>query len=223
MTPGAAVTRPYSAEEARADIAAAMAEHAGTLRAYHDLIYHQRHTWGCTRFEGVHVLKTPQDLWSYHEWMQLLKPTLVIETGTAHGGSALYFARQMERYDRTGSVITVDLDDHPDKPEHEQVVYVQGDSLDPAHVDWLRNLSSVRQTMVVLDSAHDTAHVLRELDAYAGMVSVGQLLVVEDTNLQGVADALAQWLPNHPEFEPEMLCERWLVSFFPGGWLRRVA
>jgi len=87
--------------------------------------------------------------------------------------------------------------------------------------------------MVVLDSNHHTDHVVDELDAYAPLVSVGQLLVVEDTNISdpafmgkpiaGPGQALAEWLPLHHEFVRETLCERFLLTFSPGGWLMRVA
>jgi cephalosporin hydroxylase len=224
--------RPYTDAEARVDVATMHKYHRATLDAYHQAIYHARHTWGVTKFEGVRVLKTPQDLWTYHEWIHLLKPTLIIETGTAYGGSALYFARQMQ-YLGGGHVITIDVEEKERRPKNAWITYEHGSSLDSGVLNRAATVAQCHQTMVVLDSRHDAEHVRAELDAYAPLVSCGQLLVVEDTNIShpelvsspsnGPAHALADWLPRHPEFEPEILCERWGASFFPGGWLRRVS
>ena len=219
--PGAVVTRPYSMAEARADILGAQQTHADTIQAFHALVYHQRHTWSCTHYEGVPVLKLPQDLWTYHQWIHALKPSLIVETGTAKGGSALYFARQMEAWD--GKVVTFDLERHEGLPHHSAIRYVTGDSSNDELVRWALARYPLDRVMVVLDSLHTAEHVAKELDVFAPYVSVGQLLVVEDTNTTGPAEAVATWLPTHPEFQPEVLCERHLMTFSPCGWLWRVA
>mgnify|MGYP000511692117 CR=1 FL=1 len=89
------------------------------------------------------------------------------------------------------------------------------------------------RVMVVLDSDHSAAHVTRELEAYAGMVTPGCFLVVEDTHYNdrpvpqswmggpGPGPALDAWLPQHPEFKRDLPCERFMMTFYPGGWLRR--
>jgi cephalosporin hydroxylase len=86
--------------------------------------------------------------------------------------------------------------------------------------------------LVILDSDHSRAHVLRELELWHSVVSVGSYLIVEDTNISGhpVADhrgpgpweAVAEWLPEHPEFVPEPGREKFFLTFNPGGYLRRV-
>jgi len=217
---GGVVTYSYSEVEARQDILRAYAEHEATIQAFHELSYHQRHTWGITRFEGINVLKNASDLWTYHEWIHLLKPNLIIETGTAKGGSALYFARQMEAWG--GKVLTFDIERHENLPHHEAIRYVKGDTSNDEVVRWAVAKYPNHKVMVVLDSNHETDHVLSELEIFAPLVSVGQLLVIEDTNVEGPRNALRAWLPQHPEFLPEPLCERWLLTSNPGGWLRRV-
>jgi hypothetical protein len=85
--------------------------------------------------------------------------------------------------------------------------------------------------MVVLDSDQSEAHVLGELQAFAGLVSLGCYLIVEDTDINGhpvfhnfgpgPMEAVDGLTPNHPEFERTSLHERYLVSASPGGYLRR--
>jgi cephalosporin hydroxylase len=175
------------------------------------------------------------DLWVYQEIIFDLKPTLILETGTAFGGSALYFARQLDRLNQ-GAVVSVDLEPHTSLPKHPRVSYVHGSSVDAEIVRAIGACASTHpRVMVVLDSDHSAAHVTAELDAYAPLVTEGQFLVVEDTNINGrpvEADwnggpgpgpALDAWLPNHPEFEVNEMAQRYMLTCHPGGWLRRVA
>jgi cephalosporin hydroxylase len=59
--------------------------------AYHRWYYDQG-IWEKVRWRGVPCLKSVSDLWNYQEILWELKPELIIEFGTRHGGSALYFA-----------------------------------------------------------------------------------------------------------------------------------
>jgi cephalosporin hydroxylase len=43
-------------------------------------------------YRGVRILKFPADLWNYQEIFAERRIEWVLETGTRHGGSALYFA-----------------------------------------------------------------------------------------------------------------------------------
>ena len=49
-----------------------------------------------TRWLGVRTDKCPLDLWIYQELLHELRPDLIVETGTAFGGSALYFASLLD-------------------------------------------------------------------------------------------------------------------------------
>ena len=87
--------------------------------------------------------------------------------------------------------------------------------------------------MVVLDSDHSKAHVRRELDRYREFVTVGSYLVVEDTNVNGHPvmpehgpgpfEAVQEFLPEHPEFQIDHAREKFLLTYFPGGYLKRIA
>lgn len=220
--------------EITAAIQADWTEHADTIAAFHRAFYASRQTHGMTFFEGVPILKNPMDLWVYQEAIWHLKPTLIIETGTAFGGSALFFARQLDKLG-AGHVVSVDIEPSADRPVHPRISYVTHlSSVDPRVVGGLEQVAATHpRVMVVLDSDHAAAHVADELDNLAPLVTPGQLLVVEDTNIngrpvpidwkggEGPGPAVDRWLPAHPEFVRDRWAERYLLTFHT--WLRRVA
>lgn len=219
-------------QQTQDDIATERAEHGDVIDAFHKVFYASRQTHGMTFYEGVPILKSPMDLWVYQEIVWDLRPTLIIETGTAYGGSALYFARQLDRVGG-GSVISIDLDPAEKLPQHPRVTYIRG--LSSIREDVVQAVGTIAhehpRVMVVLDSDHAKRHVLAELDCYADLVTAGQFLVVEDTNLNGrpvdidwkggpgPGPAVDEWLPQHAEFARAPMAERYLMTFHT--WLRR--
>ena len=66
--------------------------------------------WKRMHYRGVRILKVPSDLWSYQEIFIEHRVDWVLETGTRHGGSALYFADLLQLNGARGKVISVDVD-----------------------------------------------------------------------------------------------------------------
>jgi cephalosporin hydroxylase len=66
-----------------------------------------------------------------------LKPALIIETGTAFGGSALFMAHVCDLA-RRGHVISIDLEPHATLPQHPRITYRVGSSVDPEIVAYVR-------------------------------------------------------------------------------------
>lgn len=211
------------------------ASEAKTVEAFHHLFYYQGAlgplTWSRVRWLGVEAQKCPLDLWVYQELLYDTRPDVVIETGTAAGGSALFLASMFDLLE-AGRVVTVDVDQRAGRPSHPRIEYVAGSSADPSVS--ARVLGSIRddaRVMVILDSDHSCEHVSAELEIYAPRVTPGCYLIVEDTNLNGnpvrpefgdgPAEAVSAFVAGHPEFEVDRDCERLLVSFHPGGYLRR--
>jgi cephalosporin hydroxylase len=178
-------------------------------------------TWQHTKWLGVPMFKMPQDLLTLTEVIGEVKPHLIIETGTAAGGSALFMATYFDAIG-AGKIVTVDI--RPvdrNYPAHPRIAYLGGRSSLDAEVlaevqgywDFYANTMTTPggPVMVILDSDHAQKHVARELDAYAHFVTPGSYLVVEDTNVNGHPvllehgpgpyEALEEWLPNHPEFK----------------------
>jgi cephalosporin hydroxylase len=189
-------------------------------------------TWKDTRFLGVPAWKCPLDLWVYQELLHELAPDLIVETGTAHGGSALYLATLCETTGR-GEVVSVDISEWPNRPSHPRLTYLTASSTDPAAVrrvaERARGLDTV---LVVLDSDHRRDHVLAELRAYAPLVTPGSYLVVEDTNVNGhpvyeefgpgPMEAVEDFLKDHDEFAVDPAREKFFFTFNPRGWLKKL-
>lgn len=186
-------------------------------------------SWGdsYTHWKGVEVLKHPNDLVSMQEIIWDTKPDVIIETGTWKGGSAMFYA------DLGVEVHSVDKAPASATPPYPGVHYYRGESTLPRNLYRITQAVQGKRVMVSLDSDHSKANVLAELDAYHRFVSIGCYLVVEDTALgtwltgtvhddgDGPAAALDEWLPAHPEFQPDAYRERFGPTMHPGGWLLR--
>lgn len=189
-------------------------------------------TWTDTRWLGVPTLKFPGDLWVYQELVHELAPDLIVETGTADGGSGLYLATLCQAKGR-GEVITIDIEARPGRPRHDRLTYITGSSIDPAVLEALaRRAGDAGTVLVVLDSDHRRDHVLAELRAYAPLVTPGSYLVVEDTNVNGhpvyehhgpgPMEAVEDFLKETDRFAVDRTREKFLLTFNPGGWLKKV-
>lgn len=203
------------------------------------LYYDDPHTWDEISWMGIPLMKYPTDLIMYTEIIWETRPSLIIECGTAYGGSALFLAHMFDIIGQ-GGVISIDShrpEDHNIiKPKHLRVTYLeQISSLSQVAIQEIEKAQDLNKpytkTMVILDSDHSKEHVLAELDLYHKFVSPGCYLIVEDTNLNsiqarpdygpGPREALEEWLPYHPEFEVDKRCNRFILTAHPGGYLRR--
>lgn len=202
---------------------------------------------------GRPVIQLPEDLVRVQEAIYAVKPTVIVETGVAHGGSLVFYASLFRAMGTAGRVIGVDVEIRPHNRRaieaHElaaSIELVEGSSIEPATVERVRSLlRSDDRVLVLLDSNHTRAHVAAELEAYAPMVSVGSYVVATDGIMQDLADvprgepgwvtdnptvAAAEFAARHPEFvlgdPPQPFNESPLqlrITHWPGAWLRRVA
>jgi cephalosporin hydroxylase len=180
---------------------------------------------------GYRTMKSPMDMWMYQEILAETKPDLVIESGTAFGGSSLYLASLFDLLGR-GEVVTIDIEARPGQPNHPRISRLIGSSVDPAILAEVRRRATGHRTMVILDSDHSAAHVGAELEAYRGLVSPGCYLIVEDTDVNGhpvvpdhgpgPMEAVEAFLPTAPEFAVDRERERFMLTLNPRGYLRRV-
>lgn len=192
-------------------------------------------TWDVVTWRQVPLIKFPTDLWAYQEIIFQTRPSLILEAGTFLGGSARFFADVMGLFCASGAhVVSIDTHVHPGRaPAGEGVQYIVGSSTDRGVLEKVGELVRGERVMVVLDSDHHREHVLRELEAYAPLVTHDCYLVVEDTCVngnpvlsdygEGPAEALAEWLPAHPEFKIDPRRVKFGITTNAGGWLRRLA
>jgi len=198
--------------------------------AFHRL-YYDTAVWKDTYWLGVPTQKCPFDLWVYQEILYEQRPDLIVETGTAHGGSALYLACVCDQLGR-GAIVTVDVYPIEGRPGHPRISYVTGSSTAPEVVAEIERLAEGRErVLVILDSDHARDHVLEELRIYSHLVSAGGYLVVEDTNVYGhpvfpehgpgPMEALELFLAETDEFEIDAAREKFFLTFNPRGFLRK--
>jgi cephalosporin hydroxylase len=196
-----------------------------------NIVYFRSQVYETTNWMGVRTAKCPMDLWIYQEMMSQLKTDLLIETGTLLGGSALFFANMFDMMGR-GKVISVDIEEHPQRPVHPRIEYLHGSSVSQPVLDQVSNAaSSASSVLVVLDSDHKAEYKLRELNAYCSFVTPGSYIVAEDSGFDyyptwpefgpGPATAINQFLTVNESFEMIREWERHMITFSPGGYLRR--
>jgi cephalosporin hydroxylase len=221
---GAIVQRAFSS----ARIDAAIAKQFQCL-----YFYWANRTWWDTYWLGVPVQKCPLDLWVYQEILHEVRPSLIIETGTARGGSALFLSSMCDLMGR-GRIVSVDVKAMETRPEHPRVTYLTGSSTAAEIVEQVHgHVQGDDTVLVILDSDHSYSHVREELAAYSSLVTPGSYLVVEDTNLNGhpVApffgpgpmEAVKGFLEHDRRFAVDRRREKFFMTFNPKGFLRRVA
>lgn len=161
---------------------------AEPARAYLQWLY-DSHAWKQVSYRGVRTLKLPSDMWNYQEILTHHRIDWVIETGSRHGGSALYFADLLRNLGRAGKVVSIDLmpELDPRAEADDRIDFITADSAAPAIVaEVLGRLPADRGSLfLILDSDHSAAHVRRELDAWVPGLRPGDYLVVEDTIVNG--------------------------------------
>ena len=204
-------------------------DRAAVSRA-HDVLY-QSDAWTEATWLGAQALKNPLDLWIYQEIVFETRPQLIVETGTYRGGSALYLASLCDLMD-SGEVLSIDIQPvREDYPSHPRVTYLGGrSSTDPEVVDEVRERAGGRPILVILDSDHSQKHVEAELAVYAPLVPVGSYVIVEDSNIgrirkdlmPGPLEAVETFLAQTDEFVIDREREKFLITFNPSGYLRRV-
>ena len=203
-------------------------------RLYHYDLIHRTGNFANTTWLGTPIWQNVLDLWTIQETIAEIQPTLLIETGTHRGGSALFYAHLMDELDR-GKVMTIDIVDLHER-DHPRVEFVHGSSTDPAVAERARAACEQVEgpVMVILDGNHSRDHVAAELEIYGPLVTPGSVLLSQDGVIDefwifkgdrpGPLGANRAFLDAHPEFEYDReRNERFGLTHHPLGWMRRKA
>lgn len=197
---------------------------------------------------GVPIIQLPADIMALQEIIWRVKPTVIIETGVARGGSLIFSASMLQLLGQ-GKVLGIDIDirDHnreeiEKSPFADRIKMFQSDSTSPNVKLFLdEEINSNDRVMVILDSNHSYDHVKKEMSLYADYVSVGQYLVVADTLLgyltkEETPKRSSMWYPGDEPLsaindfmiqddrflKDEITNSKLILSASPGGYLIRV-
>jgi cephalosporin hydroxylase len=201
---------------------------------------------------GRPIIQLPEDMVRVQEAIYRVRPEVIVETGIAHGGSLVFYASLCKAMGR-GRVVGVDIEIRPHNREaveaHELFDYItliEGSSTDPEVVSQVNEaVGSAESVFVLLDSDHTKAHVRAELEAYAPLVTPGSYIVAADGIMEQVAGAprtSEDWTWNNPKVAAEEFVAAHdgfriepppfpfnegavdsMVTYYPGGWIQRIA
>jgi cephalosporin hydroxylase len=200
---------------------------------------------------GRPIIQLPEDLVRMQEVIYQVKPTLIIETGVAHGGSLVFYASLLKGMGSAGRVIGIDIEIRPHNRSaieaHElfpAITLIEGSSVAPELVaEVRRHVTPDDRVLVILDSNHTKAHVAAELEAYHSLVSPGSYIVATDGSMEVLHDVprgTPGWIMDNPaaaarDFaaaHPEFVIEQpaWPfneselsanITHWPDAWLKR--
>lgn len=162
---------------------------ASAAEKYHIWFYATK-IWEQTKWMNVTTYKSPSDMWNYQEILSSLKPRLIIEFGTAFGGAALFFAGVMRQIGNPFRILSVDINleciDNKVKsdPDIELLTMSSVDNRVALRISSLRT-EFPGPAFAILDSDHSKNHVLSELKMLRPLLTSGDYLVVEDSNING--------------------------------------
>lgn len=200
---------------------------------------------------GRPIIQLPEDIIRTQEVIYRLKPTLIVETGVAHGGSLIFYASLIKAMGYAGRVVGVDIEIRKHNRSAIEshmlanyITLIEGGSTDDAIVSQVRSLvGSEDKVLVFLDSNHTQSHVANELEAYHNIVSPGSYIVATDGVMKDLSDAprgeigwvddnpsqaAIEFVKGHPEFEIEQpswdFNESTLrnnITHWPNAWIKR--
>ena len=195
----------------------------------HELIQKFQSRIETSTYFGIPTLKNPVDAWVYQEIIYEKKPTVIIEVGNYHGGSALMFAHWFDQIGH-GRVIAVDINHQRIDPQalaHPRITWIQGDGADSAELVKSLLLPEDR-VMVIEDSSHHCEQCYNVLQSYHDMVTPDQYMIVEDsicnhglpwTPFPGPFEAIEWFLQTNHNFKSDRTKESFLLTSNPIGFL----
>lgn len=192
-----------------------------------------------TYYRGIKCVKCPFDYVMYQMIIEEIKPDLIVEIGTAYGGSALYLADFLHNIGK-GIVHTIDIQEdwffsNPEEKRdlithHPRIQRFLGGyqayNLDCA--------SSFKKIMLIEDGSHNYSDTLSVMNKFKDIVSEDSYMIIEDGSVNwlgidhyfdgGPLRAIEEFLPQNPQFQID---RKWCdffgynVTFNPNGYFKK--
>lgn len=199
------------------------------------LYYHQNNVHFNQKYRGLNMMKNPFDLVVYEEILWELKPTVIIEIGNAFGGFSLWLSDRMKIIGGNSKFITIDLNSAGDINlqdfKSDKFISIIGNCNDPEVIKKVKmHIGKDDRVLIIEDSSHTFENTTQVLENYKDIVSIGSYLVIED----GICDildlginpgpmkAVEKWIGNNPNFEVDRSRERYIMTYNPKGYLKRL-
>ncbi|WP_174948001.1 cephalosporin hydroxylase family protein [Burkholderia contaminans] len=200
-----------------------------------------------TRWLGERFFHLPGDMLALQELIWRERPDCIVQTGIAAGGGVVFSASMLELAGDSGRVVAIEprlRDEVRQRLQSHRLAHrmtlIEGDSCAADTLASVRaQIGDGARVMAILDLTHTHAHVLRELECYAPLVTPGSYAIVMDTIMEYLPASMFDGKPygkgNNPgtaaheflardnRFEVDYDIEdRVLMTLSPGGFLKRV-
>jgi len=130
-------------------------------------------------YMGVPMLKNPFDLAIYSQLLWNLRPSTIVEIGSKSGGSALWFAHQLDAFGFDCRIFSIDIV-RVENVNHPRITFLKGngDSLDSCSgIDW-RKLP--HPWLVIDDANHEAQTCIMISQFFDPLLRTGDYYVAED-------------------------------------------
>jgi cephalosporin hydroxylase len=195
-------------------------------------------------WQGIPIVKLPEDVMVIQEFHYDYKPTAVIEVGVARGGSVALAASMQQLNGLKPNILGIDIKifDHARKALSEYIAkgwleLLEQDSTSAASVEKIRQfVSGHKRVFAILDSNHSHEHVSNELNVMNSCLPVGSAVLVADGIIEHLpsrsdrpwgkgnspATAVNQFLKENANWRRlEKYSRRSIFSEFRDGWIEK--
>lgn len=238
-------------EKEKADLIKSNLDNLGLQKAKNDFNLESNKAKYSYNFSwmGRPIIAYPQDMIAMQEIIWEIKPDLIIEAGIAHGGSLVYYASLLELIGGDGVVLGLDIDIRKHNRDlieshkmFKRIKMIEGDSTSLEVANQVYEFSKNKKRIVVcLDSNHTHDHVLKELQLYAHLTTVGSYCIVFDTIVEDLPvdympggrpwnpgnnpkTAVFEFLKDNANFEiDKSIDNKILISVAPDGYLKKTS
>lgn len=193
---------------------------------------------------GIPIIQYAEDVVMLQELIWKIRPDVIIETGVAHGGTAILYSSMLELIGK-GRVIGVDIEIRKYNrlainchPLSKRITLIEGSSIDENIINTVKkSIKENEKVLVTLDSNHSYEHVKKELELYSTMVTPGSYLVAMDgaqAHVWDIPNGKSEWENDNPlraiedfvkknkNFEIDENYTRLRITSNPKGFLKKI-